>query len=75
MLFEALGTKEVLEVLTTAQVLTFTVFVVFYVPCLATAAALWREIGGRRTLLMLLFTFAIAFLLALGTRLTWGLMG
>ena len=56
-------------------VLTFTVFVVFYVPCLATAAALWREIGGRRTLLMLLFTFAIAFLLALGTRLTWGLMG
>jgi len=75
MLFEALGTKEVLEVLTTAQVLTFTVFVVFYVPCLATAAALWREIGGRRTLLVLLFTFAIAFLLALGTRLTWGLMG
>lgn len=75
MLFEALGTREVMEVVTPGQVLTFTVFVVFYVPCLATAAALWREIGGKRTLLTILFTLAVAFLLSLTTRLLWGFFG
>jgi len=73
MLFEALGTKDVLGVMSVGQILTFTIFVVFYIPCLATAAALWREIGGRRTLFALLFTFAIAFVLASITRMAWGL--
>ncbi len=75
MLFEALGTKEVLNVITAGQVLTFTVFVVFYIPCLATAAALWREIGGKRTLFALALTFSVAFLLGLATRLGWALFG
>ncbi|MBM4398112.1 MAG: ferrous iron transport protein B [Deltaproteobacteria bacterium] len=47
MLFQALGTEDVASVMTPAQVLTFAVFVTFYVPCVATVATLVREVGWR----------------------------
>jgi len=68
MLLQALGTKEVLTVMSKTQVMTFTIFVVFYIPCMATIAALWREIGLKKTLLATCFTFFIACLLGLGSR-------
>ncbi|HDD35346.1 MAG TPA: ferrous iron transport protein B [Candidatus Desulfofervidus auxilii] len=68
MLLQALGTKEVLYVMTKGQILTFTVFVIFYIPCLATIAALWREIGARKTIFAILFTTFIALLLGILTR-------
>jgi ferrous iron transport protein B len=68
MLLQALGTKEVLTVMSKTQVMTFTIFVVFYIPCMATIAALWREIGLKKTLLATCFTFLIACLLGLGSR-------
>ncbi len=68
MLLQALGTKEVLTVMTKTQVLTFTIFVVFYIPCMATIAALWREIGLKKTIMATVFTFGIACLLGVMTR-------
>ena len=69
MLTQALGTTEVLSVMTRTQVMVFTVFVTFYIPCLATIAALWREIGKKGALWAVLFTLAVATGLALLTRL------
>jgi ferrous iron transport protein B len=68
MLTQALGTSEVLTVMTQTQVMVFTVFVTFYIPCLATIAALWREIGKKGALLAILFTLSVATVLALLTR-------
>ncbi|HID08824.1 TPA: ferrous iron transport protein B, partial [Candidatus Micrarchaeota archaeon] len=43
MLGQALGTVDFGAVLTGAQMVVFTVFVIFYVPCIATVAALWKD--------------------------------
>jgi len=49
MLMQALGTSDVLSVMSAAQILIFTIFVTFYMPCLATLASLARELGWRLT--------------------------
>ena len=69
MLIQALGTPHVLTVMSKIQVVVFTVFVVFYIPCLATIAVLWREIGSKKALLTVLFTLILATGLALATKL------
>jgi small GTP-binding protein len=74
MLTQALGTSEELTVMTKAQVMVFTVFVTFYIPCLATIATLWREIGKKGVLLAILFTLSVAFILAIMTRVFWGII-
>jgi ferrous iron transport protein B len=68
MLTQALGTTQVLTVMTKTQIMVFTMFVTFYIPCLATIAALWREIGKKGALLAILFTLSVAIVLALVTR-------
>jgi ferrous iron transport protein B len=74
MLTQALGTTQVLTVMTKTQVMVFTVFVTFYIPCLATIAALWREIGKKGALLAILFTLSVAIILALITRIFLGVI-
>jgi ferrous iron transport protein B len=74
MLTQALGTTQVLTVMTKTQVMIFTVFVTFYVPCLATIAALWREIGKKGALLAILFTLSVAIVLALVVRIFLGIV-
>ena len=68
MLIQAIGTPHVLTVMSKIQVLVFTVFVVFYIPCLATIAVLWREIGSKRAIFTVLFTLILATGLALAAR-------
>jgi len=68
MVFQALGTTDVRAVLSPGQILTFTLFLLFYVPCLATIAVLWREFGRRRTLLLVLGTTGIALVVGLLVR-------
>jgi ferrous iron transport protein B len=72
MLTQALGTTQVLSVMTKTQVMVFAVFVTFYIPCLATIAALWREIGKKGALVAVLFTLSVAIILALMTRIFLG---
>jgi ferrous iron transport protein B len=73
MLTQALGTTQVLTVMTKTQVMVFTVFVTFYIPCLATIAALWKEIGKKGALVAILFTLSVAIILALMTRIFLGI--
>jgi ferrous iron transport protein B len=74
MLTQALGTTQVLTVMTKTQVMVFTVFVTFYIPCLATIAALWKEIGKKGALVAVLFTLSVAIILALMTRIFLGVL-
>lgn len=69
MLFQVLGTQNAAEALTAVQILSFTVFVVFYLPCLGTIGAMIREIGARRTVWVSLFCLAVSVCLAAGVRL------
>jgi ferrous iron transport protein B len=68
MLGEALGTTNITAVLSVAQLLTFTVFVLFYVPCASTIAALSRELGWKQAGLAVVFSSGLALILALLTR-------
>jgi ferrous iron transport protein B len=60
MLRQALHVADFATALSPVQMISFTVFVVFYVPCLATLAALKRELGGRAMLAIALLTVLIA---------------
>ena len=72
MLFQAMGTRDLLTVMTYGQILVFTVFVVFYVPCVATIGALYKAIGSKRMILITVFTFILALVIGFLTRvLTW----
>jgi len=74
MLTQALGTTQVLTVMSKTQIVVFTVFVTFYIPCLATIAALWKEIGKKGALLAVVFTLSVAIILALMTRIFLGII-
>ncbi len=75
MLRQALNTTDVATVLSSTQMLTFTVFVVFYIPCLATLAALDRELGRRNMLGVATLTTTIALSLALVVRVGFTAIG
>jgi ferrous iron transport protein B len=69
MLRQALQVTDFSAALTPIQMVTFTVFVVFYVPCLATLAALRRELGTRDMLVIAGATVVIALVAAIFARL------
>ncbi len=64
MLRQALNVSDFSQALTEIQMITFTVFVVFYVPCLATLAILKRELGRRDMLTIAGLTVIIAIIAA-----------
>jgi ferrous iron transport protein B len=68
MLNEALGTTNITSVLSTAQLLTFTIFVLFYVPCASTIAALSRELGWKQAGLAVFISLGLALVLGVLTR-------
>ena len=68
MLIQSIGTSSIGTVMSATQIMTFTIFVIFYVPCVATVAVLWKEIGSKRTLFTITFTFLLAVILATITR-------
>ena len=74
MLFQALGTTNLAAVMTQAQMVTFAVFAVFYVPCISTIAVLFRETGWKNTALVVLGTTGLATLLGVVARFTMELL-
>jgi len=60
MLAEVLGTWELSEVMTPAQLYTFALVTSIYIPCVATLAALVREFGWKRAVLIAMTTLAVA---------------
>ncbi len=68
MLRQALGVNDFSLALSYLQMLTYTVFVVFYIPCLATLSALRRELGWRSMLAVAGLTVVIALAAGLFVR-------
>jgi ferrous iron transport protein B len=68
MLRQALGFADFGTALTPVQMITYSVFVVFYVPCLATLSVLKRELGRRDMLTIAALTVLIATVAAVLAR-------
>ena len=68
MLVQALGTPNVLSVMTASQIVVFTLFVTFYIPCVATLAALVKETGWKLTVAVAAYSLLTATLIALAGR-------
>jgi ferrous iron transport protein B len=68
MLGQALGSTNFSTVLTPIQMITFSVFVVFYIPCLATLSVLRRELGTRAMFTIAGMTVVIALVAAFVAR-------
>jgi ferrous iron transport protein B len=68
MLGQALGTMNFSTAMTSVQLFTFTVFVMFYVPCVATLIMLKRELGTKGMLWITLLTVVVAVVAALVAR-------
>jgi len=68
LLIAALGTQELTVVLSPVQLFTFTVFSTFYIPCLATFAALSKELGYGNAFLISGITLLNAVWLSLAVR-------
>lgn len=75
MLVQALGTNQINMVMTPVQILVYTIFIMFYVPCLATLVAMTKEIGGKLTVKATAFAFVLALILAVAARLTPSFFG
>jgi len=68
MLGQALGSMTFSQVLTPVQMITYAVFVVFYVPCLATMLVIRKEMGGKAMWIIVGLTTLIATLASLVAR-------
>ncbi len=68
MLMQALGTTHVLGAMTAAQIVIFTLFVTFYLPCMATLASMMKELGWRLTLAASGALLALAIVISLAAR-------
>ncbi len=68
MLGQALGTMNFASVMSPTQLFVFTVFVMFYVPCVATLIMLRRELGTKGMLWITALTVIVALAAALAAR-------
>lgn len=68
MVFQALGTHELSRVLDPTQIITFLVFLTFYVPCVSTFAMMLRLLGRRDASYSVLLSVGVALLVAAAVR-------
>lgn len=74
MMLQALGTsyQNLMAVISKEQLVVFTVFVSFFIPCLSTVLILWKEMGRRVALLSIGLNTSVAVFLSLLVRLILG---
>ncbi len=75
MLVQALGTNHLDQVLSTGQLVVFTLFVVFYIPCAATIAAMAKELGWKDTAWVSGLTVTVAIILSVAGRAAFAIVG
>ncbi len=75
MMLQALGVnyQNLLSVISQQQLLIFTVFVSFFIPCLSTVAIIWREIGRKWALISVGLNTSAAVILSLIIRMIMGI--
>jgi ferrous iron transport protein B len=73
MIYQALGSFEIGQYLDRVQIMTFLLFLTFYVPCISTFAVMLKTIGRREALFSVSLSVAVALLVSGLTR--FGLEG
>jgi len=68
MLFQAMHTTQLNTVMSNLQLIVYTIFTIFYIPCVGTMGALVKELGFKRMILITILTIALALILALTSR-------
>ncbi|WP_353684290.1 ferrous iron transport protein B [Thermodesulfovibrio sp. 3907-1M] len=68
MLFQAMHTTELNTVMTDLQLIVYTIFTIFYIPCVGTMGVLLKELGFKRMILISGLTIVIALILAVISR-------
>ncbi|MHA1754175.1 MAG: ferrous iron transport protein B [Candidatus Odinarchaeia archaeon] len=61
MLFQVLGTYDLLSVMTTTNLIVFTIVLAIYIPCIATFIAIKHELGLKYAALISISTIILAF--------------
>lgn len=71
MMLQALGVDyhDLMTVISREQLVVFTVFISFFIPCLSTFAILWKEIGKRWAFLSVGLSVGVALVLSWAVRL------
>lgn len=71
MMLQALGTSytDLMTVVTKEQIIVFTVFISFFIPCLSTFAILWKEVGKAVAFISAALNTGVAIILSLAARL------
>ncbi len=69
MIYQAVGTFELEQLMTTTQITTFLVFLLFYIPCISTFAVMLRIIGRKEALFSIALSIGVATLVAIIVRL------
>lgn len=66
MMLQALGVEyhDLLTVITREQIIVFTVFISFFIPCLSTFAILWKEIGKKWAFVSVGLSVSVALVLS-----------
>jgi ferrous iron transport protein B len=70
MIYQALGTQDIVPQLDRVQIFTFLVFLTFYIPCLSTFAVMVKTLGRREAFYSASLSVVGALLVAGGSRLT-----
>jgi len=70
MLLQALGISysQIPSYLSPSQIMTFTVFIAFYIPCISTISTIWKEMGWKISVLSMILSTVIATILGFLTR-------
>lgn len=77
MMIQALGTNyhQLLNVITPAQIVIFTLFVSLFIPCVSTVAMIWKELGRKIAFLSIALNLGIAIIISFLGRLVFNLIG
>lgn len=75
MMLQALGVNhlDLLTIISKQQILVFSVFICFFIPCISTVAIIWKEIGKKVALLSMGLNIGVAVTLSLLVRLIAGI--
>ncbi len=74
MLFQAMHTTQLNTVMTNVQLIVFTIFTLFYIPCVGTMGVLLRELGVRKMILITVLTITVALILSVLSRIILSLI-
>jgi ferrous iron transport protein B len=75
MMLQSLGVgyEELMTVITKGQLVVFSVFICFFIPCVSTVAMLWKEMGRRIAMISMAMNVGVAIVLSFLARLLMGL--